>query len=175
MVISIAIILVFFYWYTLYVCRHVSPHTKHHHTQNCTTLQPSISTHTHTHKYTPTNTLKKTHTHTHKNHTHHAVSHAGCHSFALRELLILSYPIVLSYWYLCNFCLSVSLYFWYWMYICIYTHIVVFGILMEFVLYATIIAGTTKTPTQELCGHCDDDTTTSSSSPVPELLYCFCL
>jgi len=44
---------------------------------------------------------------------------------------------------------------------------------MEFVLYATIIAGTTKTPTQELCGHCDDDTTTSSSSPVPELLYCF--
>ena len=61
-----------------------------------------------------------------------------------------------------------------------YKHIVVvvFGILMEFVLYTTVIAGTTTNKHQHnvpIVRAFDDDgdPTTSSSSFVPELLYCF--
>ncbi len=127
----------------------MSPHTKHHHTK----LHYTTTKHKHTHTNTHTNKHQNTHTHTHKNHTHHAVSHAGCHNLAIRELLFfLFYSILLVF---------VSLYYCILFSKCIYvyTHIVVFGILMEFVLYATIIAGTTKTPTQHfsLCRHRDDD------------------
>jgi len=63
------------------------------------------------------------------------------------------------------------------MYICIYvyTYIVVFGILMEFVLYATIIAGT-KTPTQHfsLCGHRDDRYVFFILCPWTPLLFFIC-
>jgi hypothetical protein len=71
------------------------------------------------------------------------------------------------YFFVCLLCISVY----------VYTYIVVvFGILMEFVLYATVIAGTTKHQHNVfLIVRACDDPATSSSSFVPELLYCFYL
>ena len=112
--------------------------THHHHTTNCTTLQPSISTHTH----------KNTKT------IHYMHSALLC----LLALTVLLYVSCFSFFYLDWYCMFI---------VCLYVHtyIVVFGILMEFVLYATIIAGT-KTPAQcfSLCRH--EMTTTFSSSFV---------
>jgi len=74
-------------------------------------------------------------------------------------------------YYLCIVSYCVYLY----MYTCIVV-IVVFGILMEFVLYTTVIAGTKKHQHNVflVVQVCDDDAT-SSSSFVAELLYCFYL
>ena len=177
MVITIAIILVFF-GILCNICRHVSPHTRHHHTQNCTTLQPSISTHTH--KYTHQQTPKKKHTHI-PTKTIHIMQFRMLVATVLLYVNCLSYPIL---YYLTGPCVIFAclclciLYFWYWMYICIYIY-----------KYCCFRYLNGVCPIRDdHCGHHQNThtrflivqalwwrTTTSSSSPVPELLYCFFL
>jgi hypothetical protein len=63
------------------------------------------------------------------------------------------YPYDLCVLYICEIC-----YVYIYVYMYMYTYIVVFGILMEFVLYATIIAGTThNSTTKKIVQSCDDD------------------
>ena len=179
------IILILWFWYfyryiflvlvysVLFRGACVSPHTTttHHTKLHYTTTKHK---HTNTHRHTLTKT--QTHIHQHKNHAFSIASPAGSHNLAIRELLflflILNVICVLHSLY-CTCLLCICLYTY------MYTHIVVvFGILMEFVLYATVIAGATKThqhnESYSLCRRVMMTTTaTSSSSFVPELLYCF--
>ncbi len=91
-------------------------------------------------------------------------------------ITVLLYVNCFSFSYL-NWSCVLYVYVHVFMYICIYvyTYIVVFGILMEFVLYATIIAGTI-TPTQQfsLCGHRDDRYVFFILCPWTPLLFFFC-
>ena len=131
-------------------------------TQNCTTLQPSTSTHTHID--THTDTLKQKHGQ--KAQRNHALCislpagftillYVNCLSFFCSEWYYLCIALHFIVFYYC-LCIYLSIYVY------IYTCIVVFGILMEFVLYATVIAGTTNThaPAQYIsncAGMCHDD------------------
>jgi hypothetical protein len=105
------------YWYTLYIfCWYVSPHTT---TQNCTTLQPSISTHTQKYTITHTNT-----SHSHKNHILCTFHYFACWlsqfcytwvAFPFSILIVFVYCILL---YLCIVCLCIYLCICVYIYCC---------------------------------------------------------
>lgn len=100
----------YFFGILYIVSWYVSPHTTT--TQNCTTLQPSISTHTQ--KYTQTHTFtQNTHTRT-KNNAPCITLPAGSHNSAIRELL---FPILI---FSCVYRILLYVYVYIYVYMYIY-------------------------------------------------------
>ena len=123
----------------------------HHHSPHKTALHYNqAKAHTHTQSYTQWHINKhyQTNTPIRKKPLHYKPLTMHMHWFAYRlsqfcytwtafpflilVILLWLYPCLLYVYVLC-------------IYVYVYTYIVVFGILMEFVLYATVIAGTTNT------------------------------
>ena len=153
------------------MCRHTPPLT----TQNCTTLQPSTSTHTHTH----THTLTKTHKHLkQKPCTQHFFA-CGFHNLAIRELLFLFlflswmlfvYCIVFI---VCLLCISIFIRVYLYMYCCCFRYLNGVCPVRDGHRGHHQHAPAQRESLIALDCHDDGDPATSSSSFVPELLYCF--